>query len=128
MTHSQRVLVVDDDEVIRETIVEFLHDNGYQALGALDGQDALSKLGTDAEKPCLIVLDLMMPVMDGLSFRQQQLRDPELSDIPIVVVSAYKDVADQARDLAAAAYLKKPLKLSDLLELVQEYCAPSPRS
>jgi len=122
MTNTHGVLVVDDDETIRESIVDFLHDNGYQAEGALDGKDALDKLGMSGQKPCLIVLDLMMPVMDGLSFRQEQLRRPELSAIPVLVLSAYKDVAERAQELEAAAYLNKPLKLSDLLRLVEHHC------
>jgi CheY-like chemotaxis protein len=126
MTSAQKVLVVDDDEVIRDSIVDFLHDNGYQAEGALDGKDALGKLG-GGPKPCLILLDLMMPVMDGLSFRQEQMQDPDLSGIPVVVLSAYKDVATRAKQISAAAYLKKPLKLTDLLRLVERHCPCQPQ-
>jgi CheY-like chemotaxis protein len=116
------ILVVEDDETIRDTIVEFLADNGYEARGATNGREALEMLMGSAPRPCLIVLDLMMPIMDGRAFRDEQLRDPNLSDVPVVVISAHRDVPDQAAELNAAAHLKKPLKLSDILKLVRQYC------
>ena len=79
--------------MIRDSIVEFLDDNGYQAVGASDGRDALDKLTASDPPPCLILLDLMMPIMDGRSFREQQLQTPQLASIPVVVFSAYRDVA-----------------------------------
>jgi len=119
---SHRVLVVEDDETIRETLIEFLEEQGYEAVGAVHGQDALDKLAGTREPPCLIVLDLMMPVMDGLAFRQQQLEDPSLQRIPVVVISAYKDLERRTSDLNVAGHLQKPLKLVDLLGLVQQHC------
>jgi CheY-like chemotaxis protein len=122
MTPPHRVLVVEDDELIRDSLVEFLDDQGYQAMGAVDGVDALAKLRAGDPLPCVIVLDLMMPNMDGRSFRQEQLRDPALAGIPIIVLSAYRDVAKNAADMAVEHYLAKPLKLPALLELVQKHC------
>ncbi len=70
--------------MIRESIVEFLDDNGYEAVGASDGREALQKLGASSDAPpCLILLDLMMPVMDGRTFRERQLQLPELAAIPV---------------------------------------------
>jgi len=109
--------------MIRETIIEYLGDNGYDAVGAADGREALDKLeATPDVTPCLILLDLMMPVMDGRAFREHQLQKPELATIPIVVFSAYRDVAKTAGELNAAGHLAKPVKLPDLLRTVQQYC------
>jgi CheY-like chemotaxis protein len=122
MMAQGRVLVVEDDDIIRESLVDFLGDNGFAAFGAVHGREALDKLHT-GPAPCLIVLDLMMPVMDGQTFREQQLQDPALSGIPTVVMSAHRDVQHLAQVVSAAAYLKKPLKLNQLLELVQRHCS-----
>jgi CheY-like chemotaxis protein len=124
MTPAHRILVVEDDELIRDSLVEFLDEQGYQAMGANDGLDALDKLRAGDPHPCVIVLDLMMPNMDGKAFREEQLRDPELSPIPVIVLSAYHDVAKSARELDVAHFLAKPLKLPALLQLVQLHCAP----
>lgn len=121
-TTNHPVLVVDDDEMIRESIVDFLQDKGYQPIAAVHGRDALDKLDRASPLPCLIVLDLMMPVMDGISFRHEQLQDPRLAGIPVVVVSAYRDAREQAASVHAAACLQKPLKLADLLRVVEKYC------
>jgi CheY-like chemotaxis protein len=129
---AHRILVVDDEEMIRDSIVEFLDDNGYQAVGAADGQEALNTLTAGGVLPCLILLDLMMPVMDGRSFREHQLQTPQIAGIPVVVFSAYRDVAKTASDMNAAGHLSKPLKLSELLRTVQQHCtngttaAPAP--
>jgi CheY-like chemotaxis protein len=121
MKHS--VLVVDDDIDIRSALIEVLEDHGYVAIGAVNGRDALEKLRRDTvPKPCLIVLDLMMPVMDGPSFRAEQLRTPELASIPVVVVSAYREIIDHA--LQITDFLRKPLDIDDLMAAVQRYCDP----
>ncbi len=117
----ERVLVVDDDEDIRDSLVDFLEDHGHRAMGAANGHEALTLLASSA-RPCLIILDLMMPVMDGPAFRGQQLQHPALADIPVVVVSAYKDVEDRARSLGAVRWLSKPLDLPALLQIVEENC------
>ena len=101
------VLVVEDDDGIRESLVELLSDHGYEAVGAAHGRDALAKLGALDPRPSVIVLDLMMPIMDGRSFREEQLRHPTLRSIPVIVISAYKDVSYDVQDLQAAAYLEE---------------------
>ncbi len=123
MSTTHRVLVVEDDELIRESLVDYLADQGYQAVGAENGQDALEKLEANDPPPCLIVLDLMMPVMDGPTFREEQLRNPRLSDIPVVVMSAYRDVKVEAKTMKASSCLSKPLKLADLLQVVRQHCS-----
>jgi len=122
MTSTHRVLVIEDDELIRDSLVEYLGDQGYQAMGAVDGLDALAKLRGGEPLPCVMVLDLMMPNMDGRSFREEQRRDATLAAIPVIVLSAYRDVAKNAADLAVEDYLAKPLKLQVLLELVKKHC------
>jgi len=117
-----RVLVIDDEEMIRDSLIEFLDDNGYHAVGAVDGQDALEKLSGTTSRPCVILLDLMMPVMDGQTFRQQQLADPTLSAIPVIVLSAHGGVKKSAEDLKIPDHLEKPLRLQDLLRLVHKHC------
>jgi len=119
---THQVLIVDDDEDIRESLVDFLEDHGYEAVGAVHGRDALDKLLSHALEPCVIILDLMMPVMDGKEFREEQLGDPGISNIPVVVISAYKDVAENAKSLNVTSHLAKPLDLSTLLLAVQKYC------
>ena len=109
--------------MIRESIVEFLGENGYDAVGAADGREALDKLADSSDlPPCLILLDLMMPIMDGRAFREHQLQDPGIAEIPIVVFSAYRDVAKTAGELNAVGHLPKPLRLEDLLRTVRLHC------
>jgi CheY-like chemotaxis protein len=120
---GHRIFVVEDEEMIRESIVEFLDDNGYEAVGASDGREALQKLGASSDAPpCLILLDLMMPVMDGRTFRERQLQSPELAAIPVIVFSAYRDVATAASEMNAVGHLEKPLRLPELLRQVRRYC------
>ena len=116
-------MVVDDEALIRDSLVEFLEDHGHVAVGAADGRDAMNKLCDGSERPCLILLDLMMPFMDGRAFRERQLADPALSEIPVVIFSAYQDLAKTADELHVAAHLTKPLKLPELLRLVEAHCA-----
>lgn len=103
-------------------MVDVLNDYGYDAVGATNGREALARLRASAALPCLILLDLMMPVMDGRGFREAQLLDHELAKIPVVVVSAYGNSAKHAEELGAVAHLDKPLKLATLLQLIERFC------
>ncbi len=120
---SHQVLVVEDDTDIRAALIDVLNEHGYVAVGAINGQDALDKLRAQ-QKPCVIVLDLMMPVMDGRTFREKQLDTPELASIPVVVVSAYREMLDQA--LRIKDVLRKPLDIDDLVAAVRRHCDPQP--
>lgn len=115
------VMVVEDDSDVRETIVELLEDEGYDARGAVNGRDALEMLRADG-RPGLILLDLRMPVMDGWEFRRQQRGDPFLSAIPVVVMSADGSLERKTEGMAAAAVLAKPVGLDHLLATVQRFC------
>lgn len=123
MNLAHRVLVVDDDNEIRETMVEILNDEGYEAVGASDGIEALEQLRDPADRWCLVLLDLMMPNMDGRAFRAEQLLDPAIAPIPVVIVSAMNDVAATAEELRVAAHMTKPIPLRELIQMVRQFCA-----
>lgn len=125
---AHRVLVVEDDLEIRESVMEILEEHGYEPVGAGNGLEALDKLRSSERPPCLILLDLMMPRMDGKTFRQQQLQHPELASIPVVVISAFKDVSQTLQEMKVADLLKKPFKLQELIGLARRYCQASAES
>ncbi len=116
-----RVLIVEDDEGVRATLVDLLREEGYDTIEAINGADALERLRGD-QAVSLILLDLMMPDMDGVEFRRRQLDDPRLARVPLIVVSARPDVAECARQLDADDYLAKPMSFDMLLHVVQS-CA-----
>jgi len=118
------VLVVDDDRDIRDSVVELLVEHGYHAVGAANGREALVALDTAETLPSLILLDLMMPVMDGLEFRAEQLKNAAWARIPVVVISAYGNVDAQARELAVD-HMRKPIGMRSLIDKVRRYC-PGP--
>jgi CheY-like chemotaxis protein len=115
------VLVVEDNDDVREAMLALIASAGFRVRGAENGQQALEVLRDGSERPSLIVLDLMMPVMNGLEFRQQQLADPALSPIPVVVVTAYGHAADRHR-FRGAEVLGKPIELERMLDVVRERC------
>jgi CheY-like chemotaxis protein len=116
------VLVVDDDDDIRQAMIEVLEEHGLRAIGAANGSEALAMLRAGNALPCLILLDLMMPLMDGAAFRSAQLKEPALAAIPVVIVSAFADAEETARRLGAAAHLTKPIRLETLIAVVKTYC------
>ncbi|MGE0872738.1 MAG: response regulator [Kofleriaceae bacterium] len=121
------VLVVEDDAGIRESIIQVLDDNEFASTGAENGAVALERLrASQGAHPCLILLDMMMPIMDGKRFRLSQQDDPALAGIPVVVLTAHPSGERTARDLDVAGFLKKPVDLQDLLNVVQRYCEPNP--
>jgi CheY-like chemotaxis protein len=121
---AHQVLVVEDDVDIREGLMDFLEDHGYHAIGAVHGQEALQKLSEPDFHPRMIILDLMMPVMDGRTFRERQLEYPRLAAIPVVVISASREAEQTARELNMAGHFPKPLNLDGLLQAVRKHCSP----
>jgi CheY-like chemotaxis protein len=119
---SAGILVVDDDDDIRDTIVQCFTDEGYQASGARHGKEALEQLRDGAALPCVILLDIMMPVMDGRAFRAEQLLDPQLCGIPIVVVTANANLGEMEAELKTSGALRKPVSLKQLFQLAEQYC------
>ena len=116
------VLVVDDDPDIRESLSEVLTDEGYQVVTAVDGRDALAKLRGEGAAASVILLDLMMPVMSGVQFYAEKQRDPQLSPIPVVVVSADGSVRQKAA-LLGGEFIAKPVRIEQVLDAVQRHCA-----
>jgi CheY-like chemotaxis protein len=114
------VFVVDDDIDIRTSLCEILEFQGYQVTGLANGQEALDRL-REGTRPCVILLDLMMPVLNGWEFRAAQAHDEALADIPVVIISGAGRAAEAAT-LGAAGFLRKPLELSDILAAVETHC------
>jgi DNA-binding response OmpR family regulator len=122
-----RVLIVEDDETIRETLIQILEDEGYVATSAADGQVALDRLMSSAETPDLIILDLMMPTMSGWEFHTALRRDPRHAETPVLVVSADATVAEQVRGMANVTGLKKPFDVETLLATLGKLCPSAAR-
>jgi CheY-like chemotaxis protein len=118
VTHCP-VLIVEDDADLREMMAQLLTLEGFNAATVANGREALQYL--EEEKPDVILLDLMMPVMDGWEFRRHQKADPEMSQVPVIVLSALDQ--GRAAGLDPAAFLKKPLDFDRLLQLVRHYCS-----
>lgn len=114
------ILVVEDDLDIREVMRLVLEAGGYQVLEAGDGAEALGVVR--AQRPSVILLDLMMPGMDGFQFRESQLQDPAIASIPVVVVSGGGTVQERASELGAAGFLVKPMDVQRLLALMGDLC------
>ncbi|WP_437782490.1 response regulator [Sorangium sp. So ce1097] len=119
--NSGRILVVEDDLDIRSILSQLLMFEGYDVEEAADGAEALALL-RGGQPPALILLDLMMPVMDGWQLRAELQRDPALASIPVVIVSADVRAEQEASRLRVAGLLKKPLQIEPLLELVHRIC------
>ena len=117
---GKSILVVEDDVTTRHALTRILARQGYSVTGAANGREAIDRLRAVA--PDLILLDLMMPVMDGWEFRREQRQDPTLAAIPVVVLSADGSAGQKAEVLEADGYLQKPVELDTLLDTVQRYC------
>jgi len=111
------VLIVEDDPDLRVALSRLLADEGYEVVTAAEGQEALDRLRAPS-RPCLVLLDLMMPNIDGFEFRVRQLEDPDLAAIPVIVLSGGGNLEEKAAPLGAAASLTKPLDFDRLLECV----------
>jgi CheY-like chemotaxis protein len=115
------ILVVDDDADIRELLVEILQDHGHRTVGAENGLVALEKL-RGGFPACVILLDLMMPIMDGPSFRAAQQSDPRFSPIKVVVMSAQRSATMSLTALSPTHVLEKPFDMQHLLRVVDDCC------
>lgn len=117
---SCRVLVVEDDADLREMMAQILTLEGFETDTATDGADALTQLQTPGRCPDVILLDMMMPRMDGWTFVDRQAGTPGIADIPVVVVSAAP--RERLRGIRAAAILQKPLNFDELIATVRTHC------
>jgi CheY-like chemotaxis protein len=113
------VLIVEDDDDTRETLRYLLEADGHTVAEAIHGKDALDWLA-DGGRPCLILLDLMMPVMTGLELLATLRADPDHAATPVVLVSAWPERAAQATGIQG--FLLKPFNLAELLEYVRRFC------
>ena len=116
------VLLVEDDQAIRESMQEILQDSGFSVATARDGEQALTWLRA-SPVPGLILLDLSMPVMNGEAFRKEQRKDPLFAKIPVIVLSAAAGLAEKVRPMQIEGCLSKPVDLELLLFTVGQYCA-----
>jgi CheY-like chemotaxis protein len=121
------VLIVEDDPHIREMLATLLAIEGFHAIAAEDGLEALHLLRTVRHRapdaPCLVLLDLMMPRLGGNQFRRAQLGDPRVASVPVAVMSGATDLEQWAQALGAVATLGKPIDCDALLKVVRRYCA-----
>ena len=124
MGHQHAILLVDDQAENRDAMGFLLEQEGLRVRVAHDGQEALEALHGGL-RPCLVLVDLMMPRMDGWEFRQRQLSDPQFADIPVVVMSGYPNAQKAAAGLGVLDVLRKPLSRSALLTLVSDNCPAS---
>jgi DNA-binding response OmpR family regulator len=113
------VLIVEDDADIREFMQFLLSASGYETMTAANGREALELMRR--RRPCMVLLDLMMPVMDGFDFRAHQLREPEIATVPVLCLTAMFDPVYVTERLAVPC-LNKPISVDRLLTQVEELC------
>jgi len=119
---SATILVVDDDAAVVRPLAKFLELEGFTTVTAANGLEALKYL-RGGGGAAVIVLDLRMPVMDGWAFRREQLRDPMLAQIPVVVLSGADH--DRVPEILAAAAFEKPYQLAEVTTAVRHLCTQS---
>lgn len=120
------VLLVDDDLDLREAAAEALEDAGYRVVRADDGRRALDEMTRGGLRPDLILLDMMMPNLDGWGFRVAQKQVPDIAGIPVVALTAYALTEDERNQLDAAAILRKPVALEELMRAVESAARMGP--
>src|SRR5262245_42774882 len=118
---SGEIFIVDDDRDTRNALAELLEAEGFAVDGAANGREALARLRSRDAHPAVILLDLMMPGMDGWDFRSEQMRDPELASVPVVIVSASGFSPESIRiPFRPAAYVGEPIERATLLGVLRE--------
>jgi CheY-like chemotaxis protein len=119
---KRTVLVIDDSDEVREALEFILANAGYVVETAAGAAEGLARMR--AAKPSVVVLDLMMPDMDGFAFRCEQLADEQIRDVPVVVYSAAYDIRQMAAHIDAAAYVEKTREVTALLTAVRDCIRP----
>lgn len=119
--NEKYVLLVEDDQDIRELVTEALDLAGIKSKAAVNGEDAIEKLKLLDQKPSLILLDLMMPKTDGIWFCKERKKYEALTGIPVVILTADNSVEAKTADLGIDGILKKPVRIDDLLGTAQRY-------
>lgn len=121
LSKCSSILIVEDDEDIRNAMIDVLESEGYKTASAVNGKDALEKL-SKIDKPCLVLLDMMMPIMNGREFLDQVMKDAKLAPIPVMIVSA---IADKSNTDGAVGFIKKPIDIDLVLDIVGQFCDES---
>lgn len=124
MSSPAVIMVIDDDAELRETVRMILDRDGHRTVGAADGAEALQLLRGTSVRPSLILLDLMMPGMNGWEFCEEKQRDPEIQGIPVIGFTAGRDSARHPPDLTEV--LLKPMRLEELLAVVRRHVRSVP--
>ena len=118
---SGSVLLVEDDRDLRDAVAEILQDERFAVARAANGREALDVL-RGAGEFCLVLLDMRMPVMTGIEFRREQLRDPRIAEVPVVAFAADSRDQGEAALLGITTFISKPVDVVRLLEVVSLYC------
>ena len=119
---ARRLLLVEDNDDIRESLTRLLESKGYVVDAARHGQEALQKLRQNGP-PCLAIMDLIMPVMDGWQLRRELLKDEKFAAVPVVIVSGVANL-QKASSVDSVAKLQKPVSLPKLYHILDEHCSP----
>ena len=113
------ILIIEDEESIRQTLRDVFELKGFTVYSATNGAEGIRELREMPQKPCVVLLDLMMPVVNGWQFLDVQRNDPKLSDIPIIICSAYEE---SAKAVHPEGFVAKPVQLATLLAAVNKFC------
>jgi len=117
------VLLIDDNREFREAVAEFLTDEGYTVHSAADGREALQWSKNCETLPKLILLDLLMPILDGWGFLDERRKDSRLACVPVVIMSGASGIEREAKNAGASAVMNKPVVPQELLRVIQYYTA-----
>lgn len=118
----KQIFIIEDSQDYQYLLRTILMEEGYDVECASNGLEALDKLRARSNNPCMIFLDIMMPIMDGFEFREQQKKDPRLADIPVVVMTAHADVMAAKAKIGVREIIKKPSDINVFLKAAQTYC------
>ena len=118
------VLLVEDDPDLRMAVVDALAEEGYTVISASNGREGMERLRTNL--PCVVLLDMRMPVMNGIEFRRAQLADRRVSRVPVISFSASDSERAEAESLGISTSLSKPVDLARLLKTISAHCEASP--
>lgn len=119
---KKSILIVEDDFDIRQSMSDILEDLGYKVFSASNGRAGIDHLQKMDELPGVVILDLMMPVLDGFGFRKEQVKDKRLSSVPTILLSADSRLPEKAKDIGFEEFIKKPIDLDHLLSIAEKYC------
>lgn len=117
------IFIVEDSADIRDLVKLLYVGEGYHVETSTEGREAIQKLQSLNELPSFILLDLMMPGMDGYQFRKLQEIDPDFAEVPVVVMTADSNAEARAISLGAKGYIKKPVNVTDLLKIAERFCS-----